>query len=206
MADAILTDAVQARISAAVRAAEATTSGEIYVVISNAADDFRFVPVLWAALLALVVPWPLLLLTSWAADTILAAQALVFVGAALLASHPAIRRRLVPSAIAADASRRAALAQFMAHGVHLTENRTGVLIYVALADRRVEIVADAVINDRVEQRVWDELADAVVLAARRGALADGIVAAVARAGAILTQHVPRARDDRNELPDRVVLI
>lgn len=206
MAQAVLTDDDRARISAAVTAAEAGTAGEIYVVISRTAGEFRFVPVLWAALLALIVPWPLLLLTRWGADTIFAAQALVFVGTALIVSHPALRRRLVPPAIAADVSRRAALAQFMAHGVHLTENRTGVLVYVALADRRVEIVADAVIHGRVEQHVWDELADAVVQAARRGALADGIVAAVGRAGAILAQHFPRSRGDRNELPDHVVVI
>jgi putative membrane protein len=206
MAQPVLTDADQARISAAVHAAESATSGEIYVVIAETAGAFRFVPVLWAALLALVVPWPLLLLTRWAADTVLAAQALVFVAAALLASHPALHRRLVPTAIAADATRRAALASFMAQGVHLTENRTGVLIYVALAERRVEIVADAMINNCVEQRVWDELAETVVSAARRGALADGIIGAVERAGAILTQHVPRRHDDCNELSDRVVLL
>lgn len=203
---ATLTPDDRTRISAAVTAAEAGTSGEIYVVISDAVDDFRFVPVLWAALLALIAPWPMLLLTHWEADTILALQAAVFVLSAAIGSHPVLRRRLVPSAVAADASRRAALAQFMAHGVHLTESRTGVLIYVALADHRVEIVADELINTRVEQRAWDEIADLVILAARRRALADGIVAAVQRSGALLAQHFPRGPSDRNELPDRVVEI
>lgn len=206
MAESPLSAADRGRISAAVRAAEAGTAGEIYVVIARHADDFRVVPVLWAALLALLIPWPLLLLTPLSATTTLALQAAVFAGTALIAAHRALRHRLVPRSLAAEAARRAALAQFMAHGVHLTERRTGILIYVALADRRVEIVADAGIDARVEQAVWDELADTVALAARGGTLADGLVEVVRRAGVLLARHFPRAADDRNELPDHLVEI
>jgi len=110
------------------------------------------------------------------------------------------------ASIAAAATRKTALAQFMAHGVHLAENRTGVLIFVALADRRVEIVADAGINSKVDQSAWDELAQDVVQAARAGALTDGLVTAVQRAGKLLARHFPPAPLDRNELPDRVVEI
>jgi putative membrane protein len=199
-----LTDAERARIADAVRTAEAKTAGEIYVVVARAAGEFRFVPILWAAVLALFAPWPLLLLTLWSTEIILAAQALVFVVAALVFSHPALQHRLVPPGVAAAETRESALALFMAHGVHLTAQRTGVLIYVALAERRVEVVADQLINERVPQSAWDGLAAAVVEAARRGALAEGLIAAVQGAGALLAQHFPRAREDRNELPDRVV--
>ena len=94
----------------------------------------------------------------------------------------------------------------MAHGVHLTEARTGVLIYVALADRRVEIVADAGIHSKVDQSAWDELAHDVTAAARDGCLVDGVVKAVSRAGALLAAYFPHRPNDRNELSDRVVEI
>jgi putative membrane protein len=203
---ATFTEADRARIMEAIRAAEADTAGEIYVVVAREADEFRLVPVLWAAIVALIVPWPLHLLTYWSAGTILLIQVLTFVVIALAASHPALRHRIVPASIAADAARKAAEAQFLAHGVHLTENRTGVLIFVALADRRVEIVADAGINRKVDQSAWDELARDVIVAARAGVLADGLVTAVQRAGVLLTRHCPPAPLDRNELPDRVVEI
>ena len=99
-----------------------------------------------------------------------------------------------------------AQAQFMAHGVHLTEHRTGVLIYVAIVDRRVEIVADAGINSKVAQSEWDKLAAQLASAARADRLLDGLLATVNRAGNILATHFPRALDDRNELSDRVVEI
>jgi putative membrane protein len=204
MAAATFTDADRHRLTDAIRAAEADTSGEIYVVVAREADEFRLVPVLWAALIALIVPWILHFLTYWPAGTILLFQVLSFVATALVASHASFRHRLVPAPIAAETTRKAALAQFMAHGVHLTEHRTGVLIFVALAERRVEVVADAGINSKVDQAAWDEVVADVVQAARTGALADGLVTAVQRAGRLLAQHFPRAAHDRNELPDRVV--
>jgi putative membrane protein len=206
MTDATLTEADRARLVEAIRAAEAHTSGEIYVVVARDAGEFRFVPVLCGALAALVLPWPLHLLTYWPTSIILVLQALTFVAIALVTSHPSLRHRLVPASIAADAAREAALAQFMAHGVHLTEKRTGVLIYVALANRRVEVVADAGIHRKVEQSAWDEIAQDVVQAARAGALTDGLARAVQRAGDLLALHFPPAPLDRNELPDRVVEI
>jgi putative membrane protein len=201
-----LTESDRGRIKQAIHAAEAQTAGEIYVVIAREAAHFRSIPVLWAAIIALIFPWPLHLLTNLASGTILLAQVIVFVLIALAASHEWVRHRLVPPSIAGEAARKAAEAQFMAHGVHLTEERTGVLIYVALADRRVEVVADAGINSKVSQDALDQLVQHVVTAAQAGTLADGLVAAVNNAGTLLREHFPPRPNDRNELPDRVVEI
>jgi putative membrane protein len=196
----------RARISDAIRTAEAGTSGEIYIVIAGTSDEFRWVPVLWAAIIALIVPWPLLFLTNWSASIILLIQTLVFVLTTAVASYPALRHHLVPPSIAGEAARRAAQSLFLAHGLHLTESRTGLLIYVALFDRRVEIVTDAGIDSKVDQSTWEELAREIAGAARREDLTAGLIEAVRRTGTLLAQHCPRAADDRNELPDRVVVI
>jgi putative membrane protein len=124
----------------------------------------------------------------------------------MIFGHGAIRRLLVPSHVAARGTRRAAVAQFLAHGVHLTEARTGVLIYIDLAHRRVEIVADDVIDRKVDQAVWDALADVVASAASAGRLAEGLVTAVERAGAVLAEHFPPTGQGHDELQDRVVEI
>lgn len=194
----------RARIAHAIAAAEANTAGEIYVVIARQADDYRLVPVLWAALLALLIAWPLHLATDLSATAILLIQGVGFVLAASLLAHPRLRLAIVPLSIACEAVRAAAQAQFFAHGVHLTSERTGVLIYVALAEHCVEVVADDGIDAKVSQSEWKALADEVVTAARQNRLADGLVAAVRHAGLLLAQHFPPAPDDKNELPDRVV--
>lgn len=194
------------RIRDAIRAAEAHTSGEIYVVVAREAAYFRSIPVLWAALIALIFPWPLYLLTNLSTGIILFAQVIVFVLVALVGSHEWIRHRLVPPSMAGEAARKAAEAQFMAHGVHLTEERTGILLYVALADRRIEVIADTGINSKISQADLDGLVKDVIVAARAGALTDGLVTAVTNAGSLLRQHFPPRPTDRNELPDRVVEI
>src|SRR5690349_11197162 len=138
----------KARISRAIQQAESTTAGEIYVVVAHAADDFRYVPVIWAVLVAIIWPWPIHLLTTLSTTWILVTQAILFIATAWALSHPRLRHRIVPDAIAAEAAHKNAIAQFLAHGVHLTEKRTGVLIYVALINRRVEIVADVGIHSK----------------------------------------------------------
>ena len=204
MPDTDLSAEDRARIAEAVRAAEASSAGEIYVVVARAADDYRLIPILWAALLSLLLPWPLHLLTDLSAGTILLIQAVSFVACAAALSHPRIRPRIVPASVAAEAAHKAARILFMAHGVHLTQARTGVLLYVALAERRVEVIADAGIHAKVDATVWDELAGDVIAAARAGRLTEGVIQAIGRAGALLAQHFPRQQDDRNELPDRVI--
>ena len=198
---ALLSESDRAQISSAISAAESKTAGEIYVVVSRVTDDFRFVPVVWAALAALLLPWPLYLLTGLSSVTILLIQSVFFALAAALLSYPQLRRYVVPSSMVAEASRKNAEAQFMAHGVHLTQARTGVLIYVTLLDRRVEIVADAGIHSQVDQSAWDELAREVTAAARHGRLVDGIVNAVRRAGALLAVHFPHRPDDRDDFEE-----
>jgi putative membrane protein len=194
------------RIAASIAEAEAQTAGEIYVVIAHGGADFHYVPVVWAALAALLLPWPLHLLTSLSTTTILILQAVVFVGAALIMSHPSIGHRVVPKVIAAERTRRQAYEQFLAHGVHLTEARTGVLIYVTPADRRVEIIADVGIHSKVGDSAWDELAQEITGAARNGQLVEGMLNAIRKAGALLAQHFPPSARNPNELSDRMVEI
>ena len=71
-------------------------------------------------------------------------------------------------------------------------------------ERRAEIVADEAIASRVSDEVWGEAMAAMLAQIRAGHLAEGMAAAVERVGAVLAQHFPRAEDDVNELPDRLI--
>ena len=75
----MLTDADKARIADAIRTAEAKTSGEIFCVLAHSAGSYRLIPIAWAAVIALIVPIPLILLTEWAAKTVYVLQLLAFI-------------------------------------------------------------------------------------------------------------------------------
>jgi putative membrane protein len=202
----MISDADNQRIVEAIRAAEAKTSGEIYCVIARACGDHHLVPIAWAALIALAVPWPLIHFTSWPAGIIYLIQLAVFIVAAVILSLPVIRFRIVPKRRLDGRAHIVAMQQFLAQGIHLTERRTGVLIFASVAERYAEIVADSGINAKVTPDAWTNAVAAMVAAIKAGRPGDGFVAAIELCGAELAQHFPPGELNPNELPDRVVEI
>jgi putative membrane protein len=209
-------------IRAAIGAAEKTTAGEIFVVVAEASDEYRLIPVLWATLVALLVPLPFLaveLADDWSGGAawgntagnlspaaLYLGQLAVFVVLALVLSLPGLKPLVVPKSVKRQRAHDVALAQFLAHGLHTTEARTGVLVFVSLFERYAEIVADAGIAARVEQAVWDDSLGLLLADIRSGHLAEGLIGAVGRAGAVLAEHFPPRPRDRNELPNDVILL
>ena len=228
----LLSQADRARIAQAVAQAEKTTAGEIYCVLApEVAGDDREIPLIWAVGAALVLPTLALLagfrpemLTrlfgGWsvghaaAHDAAILSALLTYVGlqvasflaVALLVSWAPVRRALTPPGRKTAAVRQAAMDYFLAKDLHLTRDRTGVLIFAALAEHRVEVIADEGIYAAAPQTVWDEVVADLLAGLKRGAIADGFVAAVARTGAILAAHVPPRPGDSNELPDDLTLL
>jgi putative membrane protein len=226
----ILSEAQRKQIAGSIAAAEATTSGEIYVVVARRSADFTWVMLLWAAVAAVMIPLSLLLAgvdpgaralallggwrvghagssvdaASWAVGLMLVGQTAIFIAAVLLGRM--FPGALVPSAWKRQAVHRAALDQFMAHGIEATDARTGVLIYVSLAERIVEIVADTGIHSRVAPGTWSTITAGMVSAIGSGDLAGGIERAIAGVGERLAEHFPPGPDNEDELPDRVVVI
>lgn len=202
----MISQADKARVAEAIRAAETKTAGEIFCVIAQCSSDYRLAPVAWAALAALALPLPLISLTQWPAGVIYLAQLAAFVAAAVALSLPAIRFRIVPRATMKRRAHVEAMRQFLAHGLHLTEGRTGVLIFVSLAERHAEVIADAGIYAKAPAGVWDDAVAALIAAIRAGRAGDGLVAAVEQCGEALAEHFPPGAMNRDELPNKVVEI
>lgn len=201
-----LTEVDRARIEQAVRAAEARTSGEIYCVITQASSDYRLVPLAWAALIALLVPLPLIYLTAWPAAVIYVLQLIAFAAALLGLSHPRIRFRIVPRRMRRERAHMEAERQFAARGLQHTERRTGVLIFVSVAERYAEIIADAGIAQKVEPEAWDAPVQALIAGIKRGRPADGFGEAIGLCAEILAPHFPPGAINRDELPNAIVVL
>lgn len=194
------------RVADAIRAAEARTAGEIFCVIARHSSDYRLVPIAWAAAFALVVPVPLLSLTSWPAAVIYLWQLGAFVVAALALSHPRVRFLIVPRRAKHERAHAEAMRQFFAQGLDKTEHRTGVLIFASTAERYAEIIADAGINEKVTPQVWNQAISELIAAIKAGRPADGFVAAIEQCGAVLAAHFPPGALQRDELPDKLLEI
>lgn len=206
MATPPIDEADRARIRTAIERAEARTAGEIYVVVARASGSYWWIPFIWAALAALIVPLPLIALTRLPAGVIYVVELALFVIVAIVLSLPDIWPRIVPAAIFREHGHARAVEQFLAHGLTTTEARTGVLIFVSLTERYAEIVADTGIAAKVEQAVWDDIVARLTAEIAAGRLAEGLIGAVERAGAVLAEHFPVRPGDRDELANDVVLL
>jgi putative membrane protein len=194
------------RIADAIRAAETRTSGEIFCVIARHSSDYRLVPIVWAAVVALLAPLPLISLSNWPAAVIYLCQLSVFIVVALALSHPRLRFRVVPRRAKHDQAHAQAMRQFFAQGLDKTEHRTGVLIFASSAERYAEIVADVGINRKVAPQVWDQAIGDLTAAIKAGRPADGFVAAIEQCGTVLAAHFPPGALQPDELPDNLLEI
>jgi putative membrane protein len=194
-----------ATIAAAIRTAEQHTSAQLICVLAHASSDYTTIPILLASLLALALPWPLIYLTPWSVERIFLAQLVVFIVAGLLLSWLPLRSRLVPRRVQRVWAHRAALEQFVLRHVSHTAKRTGVLIFVSLAERYARIIADEGIATKVPNAEWQAAIDALTGHMRDGRIAAGFVAAIERCGAVLPDHTP-PDGSPNELPDRLYVM
>ena len=200
----MIDDADRLRISTAIRHAESCTAGEIFCVVAKHSSTYRLMPIAWAAVLALAVPLPILILSELSGADIYLLQIVTFLLASLLLSHPAVRFKIVPRRAKHDRAHAEAMRQFFAQGIDKTEHRTGVLIFASTAERYVEVVADTGINDKVSGQTWDRAVAALVSAIQDGRPADGFVAAIEQCGAVLAEHFPPGALKHDELADRLV--
>jgi putative membrane protein len=202
----MITAADTERVAAAIRAAEEKTAGEIFCVVTHASSSYRLVPIAWAALVALLVPLLLIYLTKWPAGTIYLAQLVAFIVTAAILSLAAVRYRIVPRQAMRERAHAEAMRQFLGHGLHLTEDRTGVLIFASIAEHYAEIVADTGIHAKVGKEVWEDAIAAMIVAIKDRRAGDGFVGAIERCGAVLAEHFPPGAVNRNELPNKLVVM
>ncbi|MEO5598974.1 MAG: hypothetical protein ABIQ66_10190 [Novosphingobium sp.] len=219
-----MTDADRLRVSDAVGAAEGSTAGEIVTILAERSDDYADVALIWSAAVAMLALTALAIApdfylglwdrvsgnwgTTWSPRGVFGMAAVVamlkFTGMWLIMLYRPLRVWLVPRAIRHARVRARAVTCFKVGAERRTQGRTGILIYLSLAEHRAEIVADVAIAAKVSPEVWGEALAALLSGLKAGQMADGLVAAVERVGVVLAEHFPRAGDDINELPDRLI--
>ncbi len=108
--------------------------------------------------------------------------------------------------LAGQAARERAIEVFSELRVWDTEHNNGVLIYLLLADRDVEIVADRGIHARLGAETWEAICREMEAAFREGRFEAGVLAGIHAVGEHLARHFPARGDKSNEMPDRPVVL
>jgi len=211
----MLTPEDHARITAAIATAEEGSSGDIFCVLAGEVSTYREVPIAYGAAAALLIP-PLVLAVSlrpllvaitgggWTAEQTGALQGdlgfaltgyavvqlCLFGLVALITSLAPVRRLVTPRFLKRHRVKKAAFHHFAAAHTHVRDSETGVLIFVALVERQVEVLADAAIHAKVGDALWTAAAQAVQEGMKQPDPTAGIETAIALCGEALKAHFP----------------
>ena len=219
-----LTDADREKVASAIAAAEAKSSAEIVAVATPLSDAYHDVGLHWAlvplfAVLAwaawrptALIWWYDFLFGGWQPDPTLSQlltllmffAALKFTIALLIFKWMPLRLFLTPAATKHRRVRRRAIAIFQAAAAGRTTGKNGILIYLSLAERRAEIIADEAILKVTDDHAWGEAMTILLTDVRQGKIGDGIASAVEHVGSVLSEFFPRSAEDRNEIPDKLI--
>jgi len=216
----LLSDTDRGRVEAAIRAAEAKTSGEIVVVVATRSGRYDrgedlFGLICAIALVALGWWWwqgSVPRTGDWASGyapamglaTVLGCLIVGFgLGAFFASWFPTLGLLFVPRREMIEEVQRAAAAAFYRFRVRQTAEATGILIYCSLVERTCWVVGDDGIAAKLDLAAWYNVRDAVVDGFRGGTPATGLCTGIERAGSLLAQHFPIKPGDRNELANAV---
>ncbi|MEE9336345.1 MAG: hypothetical protein V3U65_19830 [Granulosicoccaceae bacterium] len=198
-----LTGNEKAALASQIRQAESQTSAEIVTIITDQSDHYRYIPMLWAALLALAVPGLYFLyqyLTShgWtypgeSAETLARlyyVQVLLFFALGMLIQYPPFRFWLIPKSVKHGRAARHAREQFLLQNLHHMSSRTGVLVFVSVAEHYVEIIVDSEVAAVVDNDVWVETVEDFISCVKRNEIAEGFTRTIDHCNNVLSKTFP----------------
>lgn len=200
-----LSDAAKQRVERAIVALEAQTAAEVVVTVRQSsgtylASDLSFASILSGLGLFVYVYHP----AEFADDLVPPALLVLYACAAFFCAQvPPLRRAFVRASTLADNVRKAALTAFHEQRIHATSGRTGILIYVSLFERAVEVVPDVGVDPRKLGADFGAAVLEIASAVRGGGLSQ-LERGISHLGPPLSRGLPRAADDVNELPDGMV--
>jgi putative membrane protein len=215
LAKDFLTTEEQEQISRCVQETEKTTSGEIVPMVVSASYHYPMASLLGALIVSLLLAAGLTIAESirraWGGLTMFDlwlfpaafAVALLLLHE-LLKAVPALKRLFITAAEIAEEVEEAALTAFYRQGLGATRDRTGILIYISVFERRAYVLADQGISEKIKPETWQEVVELVTRGFRQKRHAEAICQAVRRCGELLREHFPVKPDDTNELKNLIV--
>lgn len=212
--DSLFSDEDRRRIADAIDEAEAATSAEIvpYVVVqSSGYPAARWRGGVLGGLLVVSAAAPLRTgfapaLLPYLTDLYVLAAALGagLIGAVTAGAVPPVTRALTPPDERGRAVYRRAVEAFMNQEVFDTRDRTGILLFVSLMERRIEVLADRGIDEQVDDSAWTDVTDHIRRGIENDRLTHGLLNGLDRCGKVLDEHGLEARpDDEDELSDHL---
>jgi len=202
----LLTKSELEKVSAAIHEVEQKTDAELVTVLAARADNYSYIPTMWAAMLALLSPSLVTVLPFWVEiNDIMLIQLGVFIVLAILLRWQPILVRIIPNQVKTWRASNLARRQFLENNLHHTQAEVGVLIFVSEIEHYVEIIADRGVSSHITDDEWAEIVSAMTDQVAAGNTLEGFLSCVDACGVLLEKHLP-ATSAKDELPNHMVVI
>lgn len=203
---ALLSEDEQRQVAEAIARVEQRTDAELVTVLASKADDYAYVPLVWAGAMALLVPGIVNYITEWfSTSQLVLAQLATFLLVALVCRIAPVTSRLVPSSVRRWRAGNLARRQFLEQNLHTAPGGTGILLFVCETERYVEILVDHGISSRLNDETWKAMISVFTQQMRNGQNLNGFLGCIHACGELLADHVPRTRV-HGESARRVVVL
>lgn len=206
-AELFFTETDKEKLRGAVLEVESRTIGEVVVMVVDASDDYPEAEIIGGIFLSGFVS---LILTFFFFHASIfwfvpISLGLFFPAKLLLRSFPHLKKPFLGTDRKEEAVRRRAFIAFYEHGLDKTRQKTGVLFFLSLFERKVYILADQGIYSKIGQETLNHYAKIVAEGVRRGQACNVLCHAIHETGKLLSTHFPIVAGDTNELPDTVII-
>ncbi len=212
LATKFLTESEQLTVTEAVQKAEKQTSGEIVPMIVSESHHYPLAAATGATLISLPLA---LLLTSFLGSSLwlgsqnmylfLAFFTLLYLPIRTIVSrNPSLKRFFLNNSQVDEEVEEAAITSFYGEKLYRTRDENGILLFVSVLERRVWILGDAGINEKIDPGQWQEIVENLTKGIRDGRQCEALCQAVTCVGDILKKHFPIRHDDSDELHNIII--
>ena len=194
------------KIKATTQNVESRTIGEVVVMVVGSSDPYVEAELLGGVLLGSLLSFILTALFFHSSIWSFVPMSFIF----FFPSQWFVRKVIPLKALfisrerKADAVRRRAISAFYEHGLYKTRKNTGVLFLISWLERKVWVLADKGIHEKIGQESLNQVATLVSQGVREGRPCEALCEAIRKMGEVLSEHFPMTPGDANELPDPVI--
>jgi putative membrane protein len=194
------------RIKATTRDIESRTIGEMVVMVVGSSDPYVEADLLGGVLLGCLVSFILTALFFHSSIWYFVPMSVVFFfpGEWVIRKGLTLKGLLISNERKEHAVFKRTLSAFYEHGLYNTQKHTGVLFLLSLLERKVWILADKGIHEKIGQERLNQFATLISQGIRDGRPCEDLCEAIRKIGELLSEHFPRVAGDTNELPDDVI--
>lgn len=193
------------KINHLIKEAESKTSGEIVPVILTKSDDYLYTHYLCALLFTFIGTF---IITNGSATKLPSPPIILITIMAItgyiIPFHPYIKRLLLTKKEIEEEVNQKALQTFFSNKLHHTKDATGILIFISILERRVQILGDHGINKKVDQAFWDDEVNKLSKSIKNNQIVEGLSQVISILGDKLSEHFPVQPNDTDELKNDLV--